>query len=260
MRRFIPAYAGNSERSRKVPHSLAVHPRLRGELIVISYISSKRTGSSPLTRGTQRLQTVPEPWTRFIPAYAGNSRSWTTCIWIRTVHPRLRGELKMLTTSEISEFGSSPLTRGTPSPGTEYTGIGRFIPAYAGNSFSHPLIIGSSPLTRGTQLLTKDEFIGFRFIPAYAGNSNITRRKERCSRGSSPLTRGTPILCLLSLICQRFIPAYAGNSEDLFDRNYGLPVHPRLRGELRVIAVQNEPQFGSSPLTRGTPYYRCCHR
>ena len=111
--RFIPAYAGNSERSRKVPHSLAVHPRLRGELIVISYISSKRTGSSPLTRGTQRLQTVPEPWTRFIPAYAGNSRSWTTCIWIRTVHPRLRGELKMLTTSEISEFGSSPLTRGT---------------------------------------------------------------------------------------------------------------------------------------------------
>ena len=34
--------------------------------------------------------------------------------------------------------------------------------------------------------------------------------------------------------------------------SYRFSVHPRLRGELRVIAVQNEPQFGSSPLTRGT--------
>ena len=134
VRRFIPAYAGNSERSRKVPHSLAVHPRLRGELIVISYISSKRTGSSPLTRGTQRLQTVPEPWTRFIPAYAGNSRSWTTCIWIRTVHPRLRGELNILGSAGNILGGSSPLTRGTLFNIFSQLGKMRFIPAYAGNS------------------------------------------------------------------------------------------------------------------------------
>ena len=50
--------------------------------------------------------------------------------------------------------------------------------------------------------------------------------------GSSPLTRGTHNRKLHYHQQFRFIPAYAGNSEDLFDRNYGLPVHPRLRGEL----------------------------
>ena len=132
--RFIPAYAGNSKPVRTSMPRHPVHPRLRGELIVISYISSKRTGSSPLTRGTQRLQTVPEPWTRFIPAYAGNSRSWTTCIWIRTVHPRLRGELNILGSAGNILGGSSPLTRGTQN--ADYLrDIGvRFIPAYAGNS------------------------------------------------------------------------------------------------------------------------------
>ena len=52
VRRFIPAYAGNSERSRKVPHSLAVHPRLRGELSLRLIKKIDRNGSSPLTRGT----------------------------------------------------------------------------------------------------------------------------------------------------------------------------------------------------------------
>ena len=40
----------------------------------------------------------------------------------------------MLTTSEISEFGSSPLTRGTLLVLSVSALILRFIPAYAGNS------------------------------------------------------------------------------------------------------------------------------
>ena len=37
-------------------------------------------------------------------------------------------------------------------------------------------------------------------------------------------------------------------------------VQPRLRGELRVIAVQNEPEFGSTPLARGTRLSRRMRR
>ena len=50
--RFIPAYAGNSivEETFFAPPS--VHPRLRGELTVSFFVYQRRTGSSPLTRGT----------------------------------------------------------------------------------------------------------------------------------------------------------------------------------------------------------------
>ena len=73
VRRFIPAYAGNSERSRKVPHSLAVHPRLRGELSVCKLFLNLGLGSSPLTRGTPVHGQRVFGYARFIPAYAGNS-------------------------------------------------------------------------------------------------------------------------------------------------------------------------------------------
>ena len=116
-RRFIPAYAGNSNRAWHGLRLLSVHPRLREELIACRLGGVLCHGSSPLTRGT--------PWKiqggglqgRFIPAYAGNSlrmskvrsirggsspltrgtpysvgQSWV----LRAVHPRLRGELSTL--------------------------------------------------------------------------------------------------------------------------------------------------------------------
>ena len=50
--RFIPAYAGNSERPGKFRRSETVHPRLRGELKTVVNGLGNRIGSSPLTRGT----------------------------------------------------------------------------------------------------------------------------------------------------------------------------------------------------------------
>ena len=51
-----------------------VHPRLRGELFIVGVNVKSRVGSSPLTRGTP-LSRKRRIWlTRFIPAYAGNSR------------------------------------------------------------------------------------------------------------------------------------------------------------------------------------------
>ena len=50
--RFIPAYAGNSSRSKASIFVGAVHPRLRGELLQPLPSSNSLFGSSPLTRGT----------------------------------------------------------------------------------------------------------------------------------------------------------------------------------------------------------------
>ena len=91
--RFIPAYAGNSTINHVTFSTCAVHPRLRGELLVNAGLLVFILGSSPLTRGTHRYKPSMITGKRFIPAYAGNS-SWAG--GSRTdvsVHPRLRGEL-----------------------------------------------------------------------------------------------------------------------------------------------------------------------
>ena len=73
--------------------SLAVHPRLRGELIMGFGSDALGLGSSPLTRGTHVFEIVKQKRIRFIPAYAGNSACERFCSNEYAVHPRLRGEL-----------------------------------------------------------------------------------------------------------------------------------------------------------------------
>ena len=70
---FIPAYAGNSLDRGASINGDAVHPRLRGELIGLARRLRRRTGSSPLTRGTLKNSENCLWSVRFIPAYAGNS-------------------------------------------------------------------------------------------------------------------------------------------------------------------------------------------
>ena len=112
-RRFIPAYAGNSDETGAIAPVETVHPRLRGELFFVDEVLPGDTGSSPLTRGTLALRIQGLPTMRFIPAYAGNSQRSNRWNHQSPVHPRLRGELQAIfRLGEISD-GSSPLTRGT---------------------------------------------------------------------------------------------------------------------------------------------------
>ena len=154
---------------------------------------------------------------RFIPAYAGNSEELNKREEKMVVHPRLRGELPLNVRKERLRHGSSPLTRGTRS--------------------RH-----SAPSSR------------HRFIPAYAGNSKAIPKNNVRYYGSSPLTRGTRIMCCRLLGILRFIPAYAGNSNTAATSEPPMPVHPRLRGELRKIHRSRQAADGSSPLTRGTQH------
>ena len=151
-------------------------------------------GSSLLTRGTRVCCRVALENTRFIPAYAGNSRVEVERTGLKPVHPRLRGELDLRFLVIMIVYGSSPLTRGT---------LHFFI--------SDKLFRGSSPLTRGTQKSAIAAKWDQRFIPAYAGNSSHFQFPNRIwtvhprlrgelslasdgspiGGGSSPLTRGT---------------------------------------------------------------------
>ena len=134
LRRFIPAYAGNSVIQALCSTSCAVHPRLRGELLSFIRHCTTEDGSSPLTRGTRGQLRRNLTCVRFIPAYAGNSLAIHSVASAPSVHPRLRGELFKLSDNLAWCFGSSPLTRGTRLSASFSYNSCRFIPAYAGNS------------------------------------------------------------------------------------------------------------------------------
>ena len=71
--RFIPARAGNTSRATLESASPPVHPRSRGEHNPVAKDFPHSTGSSPLARGTRRTATAVQPYSRFIPARAGNT-------------------------------------------------------------------------------------------------------------------------------------------------------------------------------------------
>ena len=152
-------------------------------------------GSSPLTRGTREKVHLLFLRTRFIPAYAGNSKQQKSEQNATTVHPRLRGELIAVPPFKQSRIGSSPLTRGTPDLIQHYEDHQRFIPAYAGNSQEQRKL----PLERPVHPRLRGELFSCSVI-------------DCMSAGSSPLTRGTQQRLSMRSIFRRFIPAYAGNS------------------------------------------------
>ena len=93
--RFIPAYAGNSTCITMVMGLLSVHPRLRGELVYKKQDLLIINRFIPAYAGNSRYSINRRPYTiRFIPAYAGNSLYLILLYMIKTVHPRLRGELE----------------------------------------------------------------------------------------------------------------------------------------------------------------------
>ena len=137
-RRFIPARAGNTTGPGPRGGCRPVHPRSRGEHHDELVFTCPNVGSSPLARGTQRLQGGVGVGHRFIPARAGNTTRSCGTRSSLAVHPRSRGEhFQWLPESEAS-CGSSPLARGTRPADTTRRETDRFIPARAGNTEPSP--------------------------------------------------------------------------------------------------------------------------
>ena len=119
-----------------------------------------------------------------IPAYAGNTSETPMAYRAPAVHPRIRGEHKMLL--------STPTVPGW------------FIPAYAGNTtaaLSAPSRASVHPRIRGEHLLW------------------LIRSRQKF--GSSPHTRGTQVQRHLLFEQRRFIPAYTGNTPSAHSSAWG---------------------------------------
>ena len=274
--RFIPARAGNTTSSPASPAATAVHPRSRGEHPNGRLSLEGSAGSSPLARGTPRPSSPTPRTRRFIPARAGNTTGSAGGPCRAAVHPRSRGEHGAPDAGTHEVPGSSPLARGTPGPG----GVGRrpvaVHPRSRGEHEPAPAGLrgsgGSSPLARGTHPRGPQPIRSSRFIPARAGNTigRVTRHggpavhprsrgehdgalPDRCEAiGSSPLARGTPLGGVTPNGDLRFIPARAGNTRPHWHSLARTAVHPRSRGEHRIVAGTHAPATGSSPLARGT--------
>ncbi len=131
--RFIPACAGNGAGEASFLPVSSVHPRLRGERWPFRRGATRRSGSSPLARGTALVSLVYPSFNRFIPACAGNGHVLAIVIKAKPVHPRLRGERPYKRFHHSVTAGSSPLARGTGFVGGVKNVTERFIPACAGN-------------------------------------------------------------------------------------------------------------------------------
>ena len=314
--RFIPAWAGNTHRYRRIAPERTVHPRVGGEHIAEYEAGDISTGSSPRGRGTRlRVEEIALVG-RFIPAWAGNTYSRPTGSRPPPVHPRVGGEHATPVVDAPPATGSSPRGRGTHRAGDAEDGADRFIPAWAGNTRSsppwflpppvHPRVggehifrnacsssnDGSSPRGRGTLRARGPQVVVGRFIPAWAGNTYRSRRRAidatvhprvggehyeinpvpSAAHGSSPRGRGTPSHLLREMPRLRFIPAWAGNTSAksktrcestvhpawagntcaacFIARSHS--VHPRVGGEHLAIKHELICSGGSSPRGRGT--------
>ena len=179
------------------------------------------TGSSPRVRGTPRRGGAERRGGRFIPACAGNARGSSARVRPSTVHPRVCGE-------RLSVAGGRWPVAG-----------GRFIPACAGNAQPCRTPWKQSPVH-----------------PRVCGERRPRHHAHAQDAGSSPRVRGTPRGLPLPIDYGRFIPACAGNAWAASRRARRSAVHPRVCGERRVHALEEQIETGSSPRMRGTPQPR----
>ena len=251
------------------------HPRIRGEHADDERSVAAGGGSSPHTRGAQRLAGAGDRVFRIIPAYAGSTPVYTLAVVGVRDHPRIRGEHDRGRPAGAGRAGSSPHTRGAPGS-TRISGSRmRIIPAYAGSTpeapskcpapGDHPRIRGEHP--RSTCGHPRRRGI----IPAYAGSTlpGSTRRAARSDHprirgeherrqpareagaGSSPHTRGARPGVSLCLLAFGIIPAYAGSTGSSEALNSHFTDHPRIRGEHSPSLNPAHKSRGSSPHTRG---------
>ena len=135
-RRFIPAWAGNTGASDAPCTRPAVHPRMGGEHEQVQINGLLELGSSPHGRGTLVLRGPRRLLVWFIPAWAGNTRPKSPTRPGELVHPRMGGEHSPELTETTKTTGSSPHGRGTRIRLEDGLDVDRFIPAWAGNTFS----------------------------------------------------------------------------------------------------------------------------
>ena len=112
---LIPAHAGKTVTRPPETRSSRAHPRSRGENRGTASMTTATPGSSPLTRGKLDNGGYARAKVGLIPAHAGKTFQSRVPAGRRWAHPRSRGENSGFDTTNMSNAGSSPLTRGKRS-------------------------------------------------------------------------------------------------------------------------------------------------
>ena len=172
---------GSSPRSRGTPTALGAIryivrfiPALAGNTQSGSTRADTPPVTSPRSRGTQSPTTCPPAHGRFIPALAGNTTTGSEWVFVKSVHPRARGEHMDRDDDYRDKVGSSPRSRGTRHLAAEAGAPWRFIPALAGNTGGHVSGRASGPVH-----------------PRARGEHRPSRIRSPGIPGSSPRSRGT---------------------------------------------------------------------
>ena len=130
--------------------------------------------------------------------------------------------------------GSSPLSRGIRTCGSQIPALRRIIPALAGNTRQSP-----SPRPRGQD------------HPRSRGEYQGPQPQAVPGDGSSPLSRGIRRRRGGRVDVVRIIPALAGNTVTRVENLGARSDHPRSRGEYQDSLFSEPSDVGSSPLSRG---------
>ena len=171
---------------------------------------------------------------RIIPAYAGSTSTVPIALMATADHPRIRGEHGGTGIAQGADNGSSPHTRGAPSPGILERLADGIIPAYA----------GSTTPTAGIHCRRADH-------PRIRGEHRSEPQLRRKDGGSSPHTRGARTPTLPRQGYAGIIPAYAGSTRRRAPCWPSTADHPRIRGEHFISRASMARTMGSSPHTRG---------
>ena len=232
--RLIPAHAGKTRGACPCRGSVRAHPRSRGENFTSRSWALPSTGSSPLTRGKQRTNDHDHHRPGLIPAHAGKTPAAQSTSSLPPAHPRSRGENDFDDVASQRSSGSSPLTRGKPSPAPVPGTGGGLIPAHAGKT---------------TKKADRSKI--HRAHPRSRGENHTRLQPGAYAGGSSPLTRGKHRRNPGRFRSPGLIPAHAGKTPRVRPMRIPRPAHPRSRGENLTRPASPATFHGSSPLTRG---------
>ncbi len=192
-------------------------------------------GSSPHARGTLADREALARQRRFIPACAGDTRTWLRRPCRTSVHPRMRGGHSASAVLFGFSVGSSPHARGTRRDVRRGGLDARFIPACAGD----------------TRTATRSRWRS-AVHPRMRGGHQGSAEAAQVAHGSSPHARGTRGLRTAHASSLRFIPACAGDTNSRAASSESKSVHPRMRGGHGVERMEAALAGGSSPHARGT--------
>ena len=231
---LIPAHAGKTAAQWSAIAAGTAHPRSRGENGDGQAVCPACVGSSPLTRGKHIDGVAGGPCLGLIPAHAGKTTIRRRAQSHYPAHPRSRGENRLASFLMPGHAGSSPLTRGKPTPRRRPDRERRLIPAHAGKT--RPARGRRDPRSAH---------------PRSRGENRSGGMPRAAASGSSPLTRGKRSIREDERTMTGLIPAHAGKTCPHRSRRPIHRAHPRSRGENAYVTGPDNLCSGSSPLTRG---------